>query len=333
MTNARTIVIVGIFFIIGITGGWQAKTYTINKSFATTREIHSGGYRFINPLLQCEFAPENSPPSLAALENKLHTFIDKKISSQDATHISLYFRDLNNGPWFGINENENFSPASLLKVPLMIAYYKEAEAKPESLKQEIPFLHIEPGDDNQITNFKPSQAIVLGQTYTIDELIKYMIVYSDNDSKNLLALNLDDAAFIHSYRDLGIDVPDVRKPEDFMSVKSYASFFRILYNASYLSREYSEKALSLLSQSEFKDGIVKKLPPNTLISHKFGERKIEPGGVLQLHDCGIIYQPQRPYLLCIMTRGGNFSKLSAIIADTSDLVYKATSSSDNAQNQ
>jgi hypothetical protein len=50
-------------------------------------------------------------------------------------------------------------------------------------------------------------------------------------------------------------VPGVKTPEDFLSVKDMATFFRILYNASYLGRENSEYALKLLSQVDFNNGL------------------------------------------------------------------------------
>lgn len=105
------------------------------------------------------------------------------------------------------------------------------------------------------------------------------------------------------FNDLGIPLP--RDIDYALSVKEYASFFRILYNASYLTRENSEMALKLLSESKFRGGLAGKIPSDIVIAHKFGEREmIDENGssINQLHDCGIVYYTPYPYLICIMTR-------------------------------
>jgi hypothetical protein len=51
-----------------------------------------------------------------------------------------------------------------------------------------------------------------------------------------------------------------------------------------------------------------------------GERELQ-NGIRQLHDCGIVYLESHPYLLCIMTRGYDFEKLSKIISMISSQVY------------
>ncbi len=63
------------------------------------------------------------------------------------------------------------------------------------------------------------------------------------------------------------------------------------------------------------------------IAQKFGERtlikKINGNVVaeLELHDCGEVYRPDHNYLLCIMTRGNNFTKMANAIKDISKTVY------------
>lgn len=96
--------------------------------------------------------------------------IDDQIKNQKADNVSLYFRDLNNGPWISINGQEKFSPASLLKVPLMIALFKIAEQDPQFLKKIIKA----EDDSSQIfsQNIKPTKIISPGEEYSIEELIK-----------------------------------------------------------------------------------------------------------------------------------------------------------------
>lgn len=291
----------------------------------SSTEHRLGGYRLINPLLECE--PEESKfKLLLPFQYKLEKLIAQK-SMKKATLISVYFRDLNNGPWFGIKEDENFSPASLLKVPLMMGYFHAAEDNPEILTRMIRFE--KSVDLNQSELIKPSVRMENGKLYTVDNLIYRMIVYSDNDAANLLIENTSLELFTETYRALGIEVPGVRQAVDFMTVREYASFFRILFNASYLSKKYSEKALDYLSQVQFKDGLAAGVPHNVTVAHKFGERRLirdeDSSQVsIQLHDCGIVYFPNHPYLLCVMTRGNDISELSDVIKNVSRFVFDET---------
>lgn len=307
--------------------GWTArglKESAARKTRQNARvQLRQGGYYFINPLLDCELGEE----FLGGLE--IHSFKDKieklikvTTSKYSVTHVSVYFRDLNNGPWFVINEQTAFSPASLLKVPLMVAWFKLAESDPKVLSRKITYGKNEP-NLNIFLNVKPSQSLSPGGSYTVDELIYRMIVYSDNNANDLLFKNIDNQALLRTYRELGVEAPVEGVPEEFMGIHEYAAIFRILFNASYLSREMSEKALFILSQSEFKAGIVAGVPPGIPVAHKFGERTLPKAvNVKSLHDCGIVYYPTSAYLLCVMTNGADFQVLDDVIREISSAVFQ-----------
>lgn len=100
----------------------------------------------------------------------------------------------------------------------------------------------------------------------------------------------------------------------------------MLYNATYLSSEFSERALKLLSQATFAGGLVAGVPQGTIIAHKYGEHVLSQNGSatgVELSDCGIIYYPAHPYLLCVMTSSYNVSTASKIIANISRASYAA----------
>ena len=107
----------------------------------------------------------------------------------------------------------------------------------------------------------------------------------------------------------------------FQSAYKVASPFRILYNATYLGQDLSELALEFLAQSEFRSGLVAGVPAGIVVAHKFGEKADAASGQVQLHDCGIVYHPANPYLLCVMSRGPDFESLDDLIADVSRTVY------------
>ena len=287
-----------------------------------------GNYQYTNHILDCELYSETEALMVKPFEHKIETNIQElREKYTSVSHISLYFRELNDGTWIGINEREEFSPASLLKVPLMMAYLKASETDPSLLKKKIKYSQ----DDIQLLpqNITPAKQIVPDVEYTVEELIKYMIKYSDNRAQKLLVQNIDPVLLNNIYTDLGITIPGLKGIEDYMSVREYASFFRILFNSTYLSRDMSEKALVHLSNVDFNDDIRKGIPKNIPLAHKFGERKIvnSAGESSQLHDCGIVYYQEKPYLLCIMTRGQEMSELKAVISEISSFVYKEVSSS------
>lgn len=88
----------------------------------------------------------------------------------------------------------------------------------------------------------------------------------------------------------------------------------------------SEKALELLSRSSFNKGFVAGLPKGVVVAHKFGERGGLKNNLKQFHECGIIYFPENPYLLCVMTLGENEDNLIDLIKTVSSKVYQEVDS-------
>ncbi len=278
-------------------------------------------YKYINPLLECDNgAYVSQDKNLNILKKKIKETIDKEIMNGDISFSSVYYRDLNNGPWFGINEKEYFSPASLIKVPLMMAYFKIAQSNPGILDKEI--INDEPFNPEE-QNIKPEITVEPNKTYKIIDLIERMIIYSDNDAYQLLLKNIDNSIVFKVYNDLGVDISKAKDDPsgNIVTVKDYSSFFRILFNSSYLEKEYSEKALEILSRSKYKEALAKSLPNGVSVSHKFGERQYTDTMEKQLHDCGIVYAQNRPYLLCVMTRAKDFTKAAKAIDKIASQIY------------
>jgi beta-lactamase class A len=283
------------------------------------RETRGGGYTFINPLLECDNYQASQLNSVVTMEREIKNYIQMVEAENKASFVSVYFRDLNFGPWMGINEKENFSPASLLKVPIMIAAFKKAEGEPAFLQKKVAYNeHL---DKNTIPNIVDVNLIKIGKSYTVEDLIKRMIEHSDNEAKELLLHNLDQNFIVKVMQEIGINTSD-GMGADFVSVKDYSSFFRLLYNATYLNRNLSEKALQILSKTSFDKGLVAGLPKDVTISHKFGERAFSDSDIKQLHECGIVYLSGSPYLLCVMTRGTDFEQLAGVLSNISGIVYK-----------
>ncbi|MBP7875669.1 serine hydrolase [Candidatus Woesebacteria bacterium] len=294
------------------------------------KEVRSrGGYTYINPLLECENVQS---VTARGVEEQLQPLIGKTITklkqAGKTDSVSFYFRDLNNGPWIGINEEELHSPASLVKIPIAITIYKLSEENPNLLSTVI---HNDSDEDISEQNVKPERSLQANKDYTIDELIELMLVYSSNGAYDMLSTYLNTNypnALEEVYGDLGVSLdPSFRynPAGNILSVKQYASFFRVLYNSSYLSKNNSENMLALLSKSTYVEGLRAGVPDQVEVAHKFGERVFEETNKKQLHDCGVVYAPKTPYLLCVMTKGDELSKLSEVISTISAITYRTIS--------
>lgn len=276
------------------------------------------GYQFINPLLECGELETLDNAEIIALKKQIVALTDTYRAKGVIKDISVYFRDLNNGPWFGIDEKEVFMPGSLLKVPLMMAVLRRSEREPNFLAAKIMYAS---GDVAVPQFFTPSRKIEIGKIYTVRELVESMITYSDNNAALLLTQIMTPDELSDVYKTLGIDF-SAEEGIYQMPVKTYASFFRILYNSSFLSYENSEYALKLLDQVEFAKGLRAGIPASMPFAHKFGERIIDgEKDTAQLHDCGIVYYPGRPYVACVMTRGDDFDQLKSVIQEISNTIY------------
>ncbi|MCF7834454.1 class A beta-lactamase-related serine hydrolase [Candidatus Gracilibacteria bacterium] len=280
---------------------------------------------FINPALKYDELQGIMNNKSLDIENDLKNYVGAKLINNDTDHISLYYRNLSNGSWIGINEDEQFSPASLMKVPLMLAYFKKSENDPFVLDQKKLF-EGNPEEKEFKQNIPPTKLLKHNKEYTVGEMIEYMIRYSDNRASIELEkmMPLDD--YKRVFIDIGSNFPDFNNGsfDNNIRVKDYAGFFRILFNSSYLNLENSQRALKLLSQVSFDDGLKAGIPNNIKLAHKFGERGIMGADGIeqkQLHDCGIIYYPQHPYILCIMTRGYDRDQLVSTINELSSIVY------------
>lgn len=312
--------------IIGLLLGYF--TFRDNPSnIKSIREI-SADYKFINPLLFIQVPEESAFPQYRHLKNSLENYVSKTTSGPVISNISIYFRNLNSSQWVGINHTEKFSPASMLKVITLIATLREAEINPGILKSTA-FIK---GDDGKLPNniqtyYPPEDPVIVGQSYTVDKLLQHLIIDSDNIANNALHEIIGTEKINKTYKDL--ELPTLESGSDNYTPQQYSHLFRAIHNGTYLSRNLSEKVLELLSQTNFDKGLVAGVPENTTVSHKFGVRNIlsedgKPGDepvARELHDCGIIYYPENPYFLCVMTRGKNFVDLEGAIKDISKITW------------
>jgi beta-lactamase class A len=287
-------------------------------------------YKFIYPLLRYDFGDAKYYLENKDLEQKINNYIQSQYQKQNAENISVYYSEPLTGKWSGVNADYQYYPGSLMKVLIMMDYYRQKQLDRTVMQKQLIFSK-EINQQIYATAYATSTNLTIGQSYSVQYLIEDMIDNSDNGAVKLLMANDNPTILRAVYDDLDIPAPG-DKPNFTISAKDYALFLRILYSATYLSEKNSEEALSIMSKSTYKDGLSAGTPSNVIIAQKFGESvDTDPQSTTvtgtELHNCGIIYAKNFPYILCIMTKAKGTvdqKQLASIIRDISKIIYNYT---------
>jgi beta-lactamase class A len=285
----------------------------------SNRGIFAPARGLIHPLIDINVARSRKDPWLAALEAKTIRLISQLKKEGLATDISMEFVDIERTAQFDVDDTIRYKPASMVKLPMMIAYLKQHEDDPELLNRRLTLLQMPPQPFTP--EYPPKRRLPLGKDYSINELLEAMVSRSDNDAAYTLFNYMHPGALSHLYEDLGVLGPEANNPNQLVTVHDLSAFLRILYVGGYLSWDHSQQALEYLAASDFSEGLRALLPPGTTIAHKYGEAGDSESNLTQIHDCGFVYHPKGPYMLCVLTRGKEQHKQATAIARISKLVY------------
>lgn len=318
--------------LFGCAGWFSAHSLMLSDQSAVGvlyQSSNYNNYQYIDPLLACEIGDQTSFDELKSLKAAVVATVDSSIKAGEAKHVSVYFRTLKTAHWFDVNSEQGYAPASLLKIFVMMAYYKESRDlnDPNLLNRQIPFKgSANPADDNPGAIIPHLEN---GHLYSINSIIEQMIMYSDNDALNTLIGNFDTIGsdnLSEIFSDLQITSPLTDEQSYSMTVDQYSKVFRVLYGSTYLSRRLSEQALAMLAKAQFKIALAAGVPSTVAVAHKFGITTLaattSTPAQPELHDCGIIYYPDHPYILCVMTQGSDFTQLAAVIKSISAQTYQ-----------
>ena len=273
-------------------------------------------YSFLNPDITAisiaDFEAYQSSVRVSYVTTRSHV---ENITRTGTGTYAVYFEDLSSGASFGLNERAEFAPKSMFKVPTAIAVLKSIEDDQLSMDSEVT---LTPEMlDNEFGSLYLRGA---GATITVEDLLYLSMIESDNTANIALRLTIPFERVERARLATGVPFPRANITLYTISPKAYASVFRSLYLSGYLRRPYSEYLLKLLSSTEQDNLIRAGVPEKVVVAHKIGE----DFNADLYHDCGIVYHPERPYLLCIMSDAPR-DEAERVIREISATVYERVS--------
>jgi beta-lactamase class A len=209
--------------------------------------------------------------------------------------VSAYVEFLNTGANISINPDTYIWPASLTKVPLALAVMKKIEKGEWTLTNELVLME---GDANRYSGDAKHllSDFPIGTRFTIEQLLESLLADSDNTAYYILLRNVHQDDLKEVIQALGMEA--LFTEEGQISAKEYSRILRSLYTASFLTRANSERILEWLDSSKFTQFAQQGVPDDVAFPHKFGE----DDRMKAYSDSGIVYIPNRPYILSVMVQ-------------------------------
>lgn len=183
---------------------------------------------------------------------------------------ALYVVRLGSGSSYGLNQTEVMQAASLIKLPVMAAVYRQAEKGSINLDSKVA-----------------------GANSTYRQLLGAMGHSSDNAAqvKVVAAIGKDEVQ--KTIEEIGME--DTSLEENLTTAKDIGVFFQRLWNGLILTDKNRDEMLDFLTDTIYESWIAGGIS-QVRVAHKYGRE------VHVVNDAGIIYS-EPPFVLVIVSRG------------------------------
>jgi beta-lactamase class A len=212
----------------------------------------------------------------------------KSLTKELSGVYGLYVVNLNTDETFGANEDEVFTAASLIKLPVMAAMYSEHEKGNINLDKKYLLK-----DEDRVGGSGSVVYKETGTEYSYRELVNLMGQQSDNTAWNV-AEKLLKSDFIENYiKEIGMTSTSYETNQT--TPRDIGIYFKKLWTGKLIKKSNRDEILKSLTETIYEDLIPKGIT-GTRIAHKYGAE------VHVLNDAGIVFGSE-PYVLVIMSKG------------------------------
>jgi len=251
--------------------------------------------------------------------------LDEKLSSLVAPSgekVGICFIDLKTGWELQINGRKKYPAASVIKLAVMAAAYHLSETGQLDLGKK---LRLEEKD--KLGGSGVLQWMKAGREYTIWNLIRMMIVLSDNTATRMLVDEIGRENINLYLQSIGLNQSNILDdtmlnepplPMNLTTPEEMALLLIKIHQSRIFNLSSSREMLSFMKNQRYRWGIWRGVPRGIVVADKTGE----VGGVL--NDAGIVFSTSGPYVLSVFTNG--FKRLREarlVINQVSSLVYEA----------
>lgn len=252
---------------------------------------------------------------------KLQSAVESQLSTVSGT-VCLAFQDLTTGESFSVHGDRSVHSASTIKLVIMAELMSRVQAGSLSLEETITVTaEMKTGGDGILKELEP------GHSFSLREIMTLMIIVSDNQATNILidllgmdAINRRAEAMGLKQTVLGRKMMDSEAKkqgrDNFISANDMAAILQAIYHGTLIDAEASKVMLEILLRQQQNGRLQLYLPEELPMAHKCGDLDFLE------NDGGIIYAPEHPYILVVLTSEMPSNKEGReVIGTVSKLVY------------
>jgi len=214
-------------------------------------------------------------------------------------HPTIFVWDYETGKYASVNSQEIFPAASIIKIPVLLEFFRSVEAGQVSIEDKMTLTDYYRAEGSGDIQFQRE-----GNRYSMDFLAKKMIQISDNSSTNMLMSSIGGMNDVNrAIKSWGLKHTEVNNWLPDMggtNVTTTEDLARMLYNienTSFLSNSSKTKIFEYMGGVKNNRLIHSGLNPNATFFHKTGDIGY------MLGDAGIVITPDHhKYIVAIMAR-------------------------------
>ena len=247
----------------------------------------------------------------------------REFISKQRGDIAVVVKNLKTQEEIKINENVVFPAASTIKPAIMSALLDKVNRGVLRLGDTV-----ELREDMKTPGDGVLKELSCGRSFSLEELMTWMIIVSDNTAANILIdlLGMDEInAFIGV---LGLKCTKLQRRmmdftaasegrENLITAGDLAHMLELIYTGQNVNRYYSDIMLRVLKRQQVKGRLDLYLPEGLIIAHKAGDLELVE------HDGGIVFTENGAYVICVLTKGTEANEAGReIIGTISRMVYE-----------
>ena len=296
---------------------------TIPKTAAVGIKPQEAIAKFVSTLTPQDSQADSSASNQIQLTEELIP-LKQKLANLDKKQAKIetqaFFIDLDNGKYVNLAGETPISAASLIKIPIAIAFFQDVDAGKIKLNEKLPM-----GKDVIASGSGDMQYQQGQKSFTALETVTKMIAISDNTATNMLIKRMGGKAVLDQrFQAWGLThtqihnlLPDL-EGTNMTSSKDLATVLLKVNQGELISLKSRDRLLGIMQETKTRTLLPPGLESGAIISHKTGDI----GTVLG--DAGIIDMPSgKRYIQAIIAkRPYNDIAARILIQDMSRATYQ-----------